>query len=88
MHIENKNLFRLLDLKKLRMVNLPIEKAHGLPNECYVDKNYFTIERKKIFENKWIVVGVGSSVPNIGDTKPFDLLGIPLIILRDKKKKS
>ena len=36
------------------MVNRLIEKAHGLPNECYVDKNYFAIERKKIFENKWI----------------------------------
>ena len=77
----------ILDLKKLKMVNRPIEKAHGLPNECYVDENYFTIEKKKIFENKWIVIGVGSSVPNIGDIKPFDLLGIPLIILRDRNQK-
>ena len=34
-----------------------------------------------------MVIGVGSSVPNIGDAKPFDLLGIPLIILRDKNNK-
>ena len=25
------------------------------------------------------------SIPNPGDTKPFDLLGIPLILIRDKK---
>jgi len=86
MNIENKKLFKMLDLKKLRMVNRPIEKAHGLPNECYVDENYFSIEKKKIFENKWIVIGVGSSVPNIGDIKPFDLLGVPLIILRDRNQ--
>ena len=28
---------------------------------------------------------MASSVPHPGDTKPFDLLGIPLIIIRDKK---
>ena len=30
-------------------------------------------------------MGVGSSIPNIGDAKQFDLLGIPLILLRDKQ---
>ena len=28
---------------------------------------------------------MNSSLPNINDAQPFDLLGIPLIILRDKK---
>ena len=56
MNIENKNLFRLLDLKKLKMVNRPIEKAHGLPNECYVDKNYFTIERKKFLRTNGLLL--------------------------------
>ena len=31
------------------------------------------------------MVGVASSIPNIGDIKPFDLLGIPLLLLRNKK---
>jgi len=44
-------------------------------------------EREKIFADKWSVIGVASSVPNIGDAKPYNLLGIPLIILRDKKMK-
>jgi len=82
-----KKLSQILDLKKLKVVNKNIHKAHGLPNECYTNDDYLNIERKKIFENKWIVIGVGSSIPNIGDAKPFDLLGIPLIILRDKNKK-
>ena len=82
-----KKLSQIVDLKKIKVVNKNIDKAHGLPNECYTNPDYLSIERKKIFENKWVVIGVGSSLPNIGDAKPFDLLGIPLIILRDKNNK-
>ena len=84
MEVETRKLSQIIDLNKIKVVNRPIEKAHGLPNECYTNKDYLFFERKKIFENKWVVIGVGSSIPNIGDAKPFDLLGIPLIILRDK----
>ncbi len=86
MEIETRKLSQIIDLNKIKVVNKPIAKAHGLPNECYTNKDYLFFERKKIFENKWVVIGVGSSIPNIGDAKPFDLLGIPLIILRDKNK--
>ena len=48
-----KKLSQILDLKKLKVVNKKIHKAHGLPNECYTDLDYLSIERKKIFENKW-----------------------------------
>jgi choline monooxygenase len=30
---------------------------------------------------------VGSSIPNVGDTKPYNLLGIPLILVRGKDKR-
>ena len=45
------------------------------------------LKEKKIFEDKWVVIGTASSVPKVGDAKPFNLLGIPVIILRDKEKK-
>ena len=77
----------ILDLKKIEAVDKPIEEAHGLPNECYTSSEYLKIERDKIFSDKWTVIGVGSSVPDIGDAKPYNLLGIPLIILRDKESK-
>jgi choline monooxygenase len=80
-------IYNIIEKKKLDVVNNTIEKSHGLPNECYTSEAYTKIERKKIFEDKWVVVGVASSIPNIGDAKPFDLLGIPIIILRDKKNK-
>ena len=80
-----KEIYKIIDKEKLNIVNESIENAHGLPNECYLNGPYTNIERKKIFEDKWVTIGVASSIPKPGDTKPFDLLGIPLIIIRDKK---
>ena len=84
--MDNKNIYNIIDKSKLDIVSESIEKAHGLPNECYLNGAYTEIERKKIFEDKWVAIGTASSVPNPGDAKPFDLLGIPLIMLRDKEQ--
>ena len=80
-------LSEVLDIKKIKDVNQPIEKAHGLPNECYTSPEYLMIERERVFKDKWTAIGVGSSVPTDGDALPYNLLGIPLIILRDKENK-
>ena len=84
---KNLALLKVLDIEKMESVNQPIEKAHGLPNECYTSSNYLEIEREKIFKDKWTVIGVGSSVPKSGDAIPYNLLGIPLIILRDNESR-
>ena len=83
----NGEVYKLIDKAKLDVVSKPIAESHGLPNECYTSQEYTKIERKKLFEDKWIVVGVASSLPNKGDAKPFNLLDLPIIILRDKKNK-
>jgi choline monooxygenase len=82
-----KKLSKIIDIKKIEVVKNPIKEAHGLPNECYTSTEYLEFEKEKIFKNKWTVIGVGSSVPNPGDAKPYNLLNIPLIIIRDKKGK-
>ena len=84
---KNKPLKEILDVKKLKAVDKPIEAANGLPNECYTSEDYLRYERDKVFCDKWSVVGVGSSLPNPGDAKPYNLLGIPLILVRDKDMK-
>ena len=86
-NLKNLDLSEVLDIKKIEAVNKPIEKAHGLPNECYTSEKYMMIERERVFQDKWTVIGIGSSVPNPGDALPYNLLGIPLIILRDKERK-
>ena len=84
---KNKTLSEILDIKKLEAVDKPIEAANGLPNECYISNDYLDYERGKIFCDNWTAIGVGSSVPNLGDAKPYNLLGIPLIIIRGKDSK-
>ena len=84
---KNKTLSKVLDLKKLEAVNKPIDTANGLPNECYISEDYLTLEKDRIFCKKWTVIGVGSSIPNPGDAKPYNLLGIPLILIRDREMK-
>ncbi len=82
---KNPVLSEVLDIEKIKIVSKPIEEAHGLPNECYTSSEYLKIEREKVFKDKWTAIGVGSSVPSPGDALPYNLLGIPLIILRDKQ---
>ena len=81
----NKKLSDILDQNKIEVVKNPIEKAHGLPNECYLDNDYLEFEKEKIFKNNWTMIGVASSVPNPGDAKPFNLLGVPILIVRNKE---
>ena len=64
-------IYKIIEKKKLDVVNKPISQAHGLPNECYTSKEYTLIERKKLFEDKWTVIGTASSLSKIGDTKPL-----------------
>ena len=84
---KNLVLSKILDIEKIKLVSKPIEEAHGLPNKCYTSPEYLEFEKEKIFKDKWTVIGVGSSVPSIGDARPYNLLGIPLIILRDKENR-
>jgi len=84
---DEKKLSDVLDLAKINIVNKPIAESRGLPNECYMSDEYAKIERKKLFEEKWSAIGVASSTTNPGDIRPFDLLDIPLIILRDKNNR-
>ncbi len=84
---KKKTLKEILNLEKLKAVNRPIEAANGLPNECYINGDYLAYEKEKIFYNKWTVVGVGSSIPSSGDARPYNLMGIPLILVRDREMK-
>ena len=85
--MSKKNLSEILSLDKIEVVKSEINQAHGLPNECYISEEYLEFERDNVFASSWTVIGTASSVPEAGDTIPFDLLGIPLIVVRDKNQK-
>ena len=81
-----KNLSDILEIDKIEIVKNKISHAHGLPNECYISDEYLNYERNKIFCGNWSVIGTASSIPEVGDVKSYDLLGIPLIILSIERK--
>jgi choline monooxygenase len=68
----------------LSAVTRPVETARGLPNICYVDDAYFTLERERLFARGWACIGVGADVPRPGDQRPVDLVGWPLLMVRGR----
>ena len=69
---------------KLETVLKPIEEAHGLPNECYISKEHYLLEREKIFFSNWSAVGFISDAAQPGDVSPVNFLGMPLLLVRNK----
>ncbi|SMX32078.1 aromatic ring-hydroxylating oxygenase subunit alpha [Octadecabacter ascidiaceicola] len=68
----------------LASVRRPVETANGLPNAHYTDPDVFETESKAVLQASWAGLGVGADVPENGDAKPIEFLGIPLLLLRDK----
>ena len=63
-------------------VDQPIEHAVGLPNEVYTSPDFFARERETVFAPGWACVGFASDMPEPGDTRPINLLGVPLFAVR------
>jgi len=67
----------------LSSVRRPLETANGLPNAHYTDQAMFEAEAKAVLHTTWAGLAVGADVPENGDAKPIEFLGIPLLLLRD-----
>lgn len=61
----------------------PVATANGLPNAHYVDQAVFDEEKRAVLFANWAGIGFGKDVPNPGDVKPVEFLGMPLLIVRD-----
>ncbi|MCF2903570.1 aromatic ring-hydroxylating dioxygenase subunit alpha [Octadecabacter sp. CECT 8868] len=68
----------------LNAVRRNVDTANGLPNEHYTDPATFDAEAKAVLHSSWAGLAVGADVPENGDAKPMEFLGIPLLLLRDK----
>lgn len=64
-------------------VDCPLAEARGLGNEAYTTMSFLQRDRERLFAPTWACIGIGNDVPNAGDLKPVELLGIPLLMLRD-----
>ncbi|GGE61772.1 aromatic ring-hydroxylating oxygenase subunit alpha [Actibacterium pelagium] len=61
-----------------------VNKANGLPNEHYIDADVFNEEKRSVLFANWSGVGFGKDIPEAGDAKPVDFLGMPLLLVRDR----
>ena len=68
----------------LSCVRRPLATANGLPNAHYTDQATFAAESKAVLHGSWAGLGVAANVPENGDAKPVEFLGIPLVMIRDK----
>ena len=62
----NKKLSDIIGIRKIEDVKKPIEKAHGLPNECYLSVDYLEFEKEKIFRNIWTQPAAGDAGGALG----------------------
>jgi len=70
-----------------RIAELPMEQSTTLPKEAYTSEAFFSWEIENIFRKEWLCLAHVSQIPNAGDFINLDLLGEPLIVIRDKSSK-
>jgi len=68
----------------LSAVLAPTAQARGLPNDVYTSDGYFERERDTLFARTWVCIGRGSDAPLPGDVHPVNLMGFPMVLVRDE----
>ncbi|MBO6853393.1 MAG: aromatic ring-hydroxylating dioxygenase subunit alpha [Marivivens sp.] len=68
----------------LSAVRRSVDTAQGLPNAYYVDPQMWDEEKKAVLFASWSGLAVAADVPENGDAKPIEFLGIPLLLVRDR----
>ncbi len=71
-----------VDPAALERVLQPIERAPGLPNAAYASAEFARFERDQVLARNWFCIGFGKDIPLVGDAKPVNLMGLPLIMVR------
>ncbi len=62
----------------------PIETANGLPNVHYTCPATYEAERDALWFSTWAGICIEAEVPEPGDARPIDYLGVPLFVMRGK----
>src|SRR5271155_1093394 len=69
--------------KDVLSVDPDIARAWTLPSHLYTELDTFAAEKERIFSRSWQVVGHRDQVANAGDYFTTELVGEPLLIVRD-----
>ena len=61
----------------------PLHRASPLPGHCYVSPEWHQREIDTLWKKDWLCVGRAEQVPNPGDFYSIEIVGQPLIVVRD-----
>lgn len=67
--------------------DLPFEDSITLPAQAYTSQDMFDWEVEHIFRKEWYCLAHVSQVPLVGDFLNIDVLGEPLLVIRDKSNR-
>jgi phenylpropionate dioxygenase-like ring-hydroxylating dioxygenase large terminal subunit len=63
---------------------LPVLEAETLPPWCYTSQAFFDREVQRVFKTSWNFIGREDELPKPGDYAAYDLVGEPVLIVRDR----
>lgn len=75
----------IFDPRHYARVKLSLDRAETLPPWCYYNENFFRREVDQVLLRSWYCVGRVDRVRKAGDYVAFDLVGVPVILLRDRE---
>ncbi len=64
----------------------PLHQASPLPGWCYTSPEWYQRELDTLFRKDWLCVGRAEQVPNVGDYYSIEVIGQPLIVVRDEAR--
>ena len=73
---------QLIGDKGFQQAFVAIDEASGLPNQAYWSDEWLKLEQQRVFQRSWVFAGAGAQIPNVGDIKPIEIGGAPLIVVR------
>lgn len=62
-----------------------VAEAETLPPELYTSAEFLEFEKDALFMREWLAVGRAERIPDPGDWFTVELMGEPIIVLRDKQ---
>ncbi|MDF0750888.1 Rieske 2Fe-2S domain-containing protein [Marinobacter sp. 71-i] len=75
---------RLIPATALDNVRKPLAEASGMPNAVYDDASLYELERDEVLGKGWAALGFTSDLPMDGFAKPYEFMGLPLAIMRNR----
>ncbi|MDO8300181.1 aromatic ring-hydroxylating dioxygenase subunit alpha [Lacisediminimonas sp.] len=62
----------------------PLHEASPMPGACYVSPQWYEREMETMFRKDWLCVGRAEQIPAVGDHFSIEIIGQPMIVVRDE----